>query len=114
MPSLEEYQWAPYKMNLGLPGRVQLKNASLALQLCHAFLNPRIHKERYERIAVASTFQISLPDALGLAKAFWPGRSQILRFNNVSYYIDGAHTPESIEACVEWFLHASQSSRLRI
>ena len=114
MPLLEEYQWAPYQMNLGLPGHVQFKNASLALQLCRSFLYPHINREQNESIAVASPFQITLPEALGLTKAFWPGRSQILNFKNVSYYIDGAHTPESIAACVEWFQQASQFSRSKL
>lgn len=55
---------------------------------------------------VALPFQIHLSDALGLARAVWPGRSQILRLPGVTYYVDGAHTPESIEACVDWFLRA--------
>uniref|UniRef100_A0A8R1EUZ6 Mur_ligase_C domain-containing protein n=1 Tax=Caenorhabditis japonica TaxID=281687 RepID=A0A8R1EUZ6_CAEJA len=33
----------------------------------------------------------------------WPGRSQVVRTNrNVTYLLDGAHTPKSMEACAEW------------
>ena len=107
-PLLEEYEWAPYKMKLGLPGQVQFKNASLALQLSHAFLHPRIdHILPDTPVTKAKPFRIHLPYALGLSRAFWPGRSQILHSENITFFIDGAHTPESIGACVEWFNHAS-------
>ncbi|XP_059351170.1 folylpolyglutamate synthase, mitochondrial-like isoform X1 [Daphnia carinata] len=118
VPSLDEYHWAPYQINLGLSGKVQRKNASLALQLSRAFLNPKIEsgpaeQEKFIFPVRALPFQIHLPDALGLAQTFWPGRSQILRLKGATFYVDGAHTPESIEACVEWFLHATSSNRSR-
>lgn len=100
---------------MGLSGQVQWKNASLALQLSRAFLNANIRNiENIDLIdrnlpVPALPFKISLPEALGLARAFWPGRSQILRLLDATFYVDGAHTPESIEACVEWFMHASTS-----
>ena len=96
-------------MNLGLSGKVQLQNASLALQLSHAFLHPPTNKTNYLP-TMASPFQILAPDALGLALARWPGRSQILKRKGVAYYIDGAHTPESIEACIDWFKQARRPS----
>lgn len=34
---------------------------------------------------------------------FWPGRYQIIQRRNVTYYLDGAHTPESMKSCCEWF-----------
>lgn len=110
MPTLDQYKWSPYQIKLGLSGKVQWKNASLALQLCRAFLNsesnPEIAPIEYLPLR-AEAFQIQLPHALGLANAIWPGRSQILDTTSATYYIDGAHTPESISACVDWFLNTS-------
>lgn len=100
-------------MKLGLSGHVQRKNASLALQLAHAFLNPKHqHVSQVERTLPISAlpFQIHLPDALGLARTIWPGRSQTLRLKDMTFYVDGAHTPESIGACVEWFIQSSSST----
>lgn len=101
-------------MKLGLSGHVQWKNASLALQLAHAFLNaenfPRTADTASKLPVAALPFEIHLPDALGLARTIWPGRSQILHFKGVTFYIDGAHTPESIEACMEWFIQASTTA----
>lgn len=85
MPLLEEYQWNQYKMTLGLSGQVQLKNASLALALSHAFLHPSSYKQTYFPV-MASPFQILRADALGLALAKWPGRSQILRRKGILTY----------------------------
>ena len=121
VPALDEYHWAPYQIKLGLSGKVQWKNASLALQLSRAFLNPKIPHPKVERsekklcylTVPALPFQIHSPDALGLAKTFWPGRSQVLHRPKATFYIDGAHTPESIEACVEWFILASASPMSR-
>lgn len=51
----------------------------------------------------------------GLKSAKWPGRAQIVRprekdsvsgqeqEGKVMYYLDGAHTVESLECCVEWW-----------
>ena len=93
-------------MKLGLSGKVQLMNASLALQLSHAFLKIPNDELTTDSPSVASPFRILLADALGLAVAKWPGRSHILHRQATTYYIDGAHTPESIEACIEWFQQA--------
>ena len=45
-------------------------------------------------------FKILLLNLLGLRNAFWPGRCNIVKRPNVTFYLDGAHTPGSIE--VRW------------
>ncbi|XP_044757265.1 folylpolyglutamate synthase, mitochondrial-like isoform X2 [Coccinella septempunctata] len=35
----------------------------------------------------------------------WPGRYEIQQKGNLSFYIDGAHTVESIEICMKWYLN---------
>ncbi|KAJ5067230.1 folylpolyglutamate synthase [Anaeramoeba ignava] len=42
----------------------------------------------------------------GLSSTFWPGRCQIYQPKNKEnqlYFLDGAHTPESIEIAMDWF-----------
>lgn len=39
----------------------------------------------------------------GLADAKWPGRTQTLKHEEVTYFLDGAHTMRSMQACVQWF-----------
>jgi len=40
--------------------------------------------------------------AKSLAVTSWPGRCQTIQLDNL-YMIDGAHTPESMEAMVRWY-----------
>lgn len=42
--------------------------------------------------------------ASALSSCTWPGRAQILRGSNMDFYLDGAHTYESIEVCASWYL----------
>ena len=39
----------------------------------------------------------------GLEAAFWPGRAQVVERDDVDWFFDGAHTPESIAVCAKWF-----------
>jgi folylpolyglutamate synthase len=43
----------------------------------------------------------------------WPGRNQIIESENklCKYYIDGAHTVESMEQFVEWFIETKSSEK---
>lgn len=40
----------------------------------------------------------------GLRLCKWAGRNQVVQQGNVTYYLDGAHTPQSMEASAQWFL----------
>lgn len=40
----------------------------------------------------------------------WPGRFQIIHDKNFSYYLDGAHTKESIGICAQWFSNITKKS----
>lgn len=48
-----------------------------------------------------------LPDSFlkGLASTKWPGRAEVVHdpSGRLSFYLDGAHSPESMEACANWF-----------
>lgn len=43
----------------------------------------------------------------GLADTEWAGRTQTLRHGAVTYFLDGAHTMRSMQACVHWFRQAA-------
>lgn len=42
-----------------------------------------------------------------LADTEWPGRNQIIKQGAVAYFLDGAHTVRSMQACVDWFIEAA-------
>ncbi|XP_074320506.1 folylpolyglutamate synthase [Silene latifolia] len=106
-------------LQLSLAGDHQFANAGLAVTLCTSWLeltgNSRI-------IAFNDDNKGNLPDAFlrGLSAARLSGRAQIVhdtipKSSNISsgdltFYLDGAHSPESIDACARWFSDAVKGS----
>ncbi|KAM3599592.1 uncharacterized protein V6R79_008226 [Siganus canaliculatus] len=119
-PDLDEYLTDSEPLHLGLAGRHQHSNASLALQLCHTWLQRRYPPDK----AVSSTcaensslhvlpFKPSPIMVRGLADTQWAGRAQIVKHGPVTYFLDGAHTMRSIQACVDWFREAAAQHQRR-
>lgn len=61
-----------------------------------------------------STQTDMLPEQVveGLQNARWPGRCQVVddrqpERQGVTWYLDGAHTVESLVCCAEWFVEAA-------
>uniref|UniRef100_A0A669E399 Folylpolyglutamate synthase n=1 Tax=Oreochromis niloticus TaxID=8128 RepID=A0A669E399_ORENI len=107
-PQLEDYQAECKPLHLGLAGQHQRSNASLALQLSHTWLQMRDNSLPYitvnnGRMLQATAFTPSPMMVKGLADTEWPGRSQTLKRGAVTYFLDGAHTLHSIQACAQWF-----------
>jgi len=104
-------------IKLGLPGEHQRENAALAIKLaavwesrCGVLSNDKA-KERASMIL--EEYRLPKEYVSGLEDAKWPGRAEI--FNdpescNMTFFIDGAHTPESLKACAEWFTYESKAS----
>ncbi|KAF4098879.1 folylpolyglutamate synthase, mitochondrial [Onychostoma macrolepis] len=107
-PDLEEYQ-GEGSLRLGLAGHHQRSNASLALQLSHTWLqrhfltDPASSPVEFSGVSPAPAFQPSPAMIKGLAETEWPGRNQTLKHGPVTYFLDGAHTTRSMQACVCWF-----------
>uniref|UniRef100_A0A1Y1N2Q1 Folylpolyglutamate synthase n=2 Tax=Photinus pyralis TaxID=7054 RepID=A0A1Y1N2Q1_PHOPY len=88
------------------PSDIYKLNANLALSLCDRWV--RLTKgDCYKDI---NDFVRSELTQTGLKTLKWPGRFQVLQKSNNMFYIDGAHTPESIHACSVWFSQLTQSS----
>nr|XP_043614377.1 folylpolyglutamate synthase-like isoform X2 [Erigeron canadensis] len=89
-------------LHLGLVGDHQYLNAGLAIKLCSTWLQRTGHLE---------------PDSMdqnfikGLTTAMLQGRAQIVpdptldieSYGELVFYLDGAHSPESMEVCAKWF-----------
>ncbi|KAL2553119.1 Folylpolyglutamate synthase [Forsythia ovata] len=104
---------------LSLSGHHQFTNAGLAVALCKCWLQRTGNWEKL--FQHASPEEEILPKAFlrGLSTAHLSGRAQIvhdssLKSLNMSgvngsssgdliFYLDGAHSPESMEACASWF-----------
>eukprot|EP00873_Tetraselmis_striata_P009562 jgi/Tetstr1/429826/TSEL_019693.t1 len=101
---------------LGLAGDHQRDNAAVAVQLAARWMRGASERAELAHLKplLASLERGELPPPLlqGLAAASWPGRAQVIHDTQdgqppsgagVSFYLDGAHTPESIAECAKWF-----------
>lgn len=92
----------PKDINLGLAGEFQRQNAAVAVRLAEKHLS----KLGVKNLDVDEGI---LPDEFvkGLEKARWDGRCQIITdkkdYEHITWYIDGAHTMESINVASQWF-----------
>lgn len=93
------------KIPLGLAGDVQITNASLAVRVASAYLLALGHSSTH------STPGSPLPDEFlrGLRQVRWPGRCETRCEKKITWYIDSAHTLESIRVAATWFVDSLAS-----
>lgn len=86
------------EVKLGLEGEFQKDNASLAIALASSHLTTL-------GIPTSSPTSTGLPGPFiaGLESVSWPARCQYVPDGNTEWFIDGAHTPESLTATAQWF-----------
>lgn len=96
-------------VRLGIDGKFQVANASLAVALASQFLN----KLQIHNVQPITTDNVIIPDKIiqGLANTKWEGRCQIIKRKNINWYIDGAHTKDSIRAATGWFKDIAMKSK---
>lgn len=87
---------------LGIPGVFQKGNAALAVALTREHLN-RLNIPMEE----SKTRE-------GLSKAFWPGRCQTIKDGKITWFIDGAHTKESVDVSSQWFKSVTDPARKKV
>ena len=86
---------------LGLSGAHQYQNATLAVHLARIFL------QRHAGIEPAPQDTLPEPYVKALERAKWPGRCQTVvdpEHERTVWFLDGAHTLESLDCCVQWFV----------
>lgn len=89
---------------LGLAGDFQVSNASLAVAVAASHLRTLGVTGNVPQPWDPATMA-ALPQnfVAGLQSVLWPGRCQIIRDGNTEWYLDGAHTIESIIVAADWF-----------
>lgn len=98
-------------MQLGIPGTHQISNAQLAIELYRSFLRSSVGQSELQSDEYPSTSEdVTKVEAKGLSEARWPGRCQTIhsKDRSRSWFLDGAHTTESLESCAAWFVRASK------
>lgn len=95
----------PSDIKLGLAGEFQRANAAVAVKIAQTHLG-----------SLGINVDISdgqLPEQFitGLESARWEGRCQVIKdyngYDRISWYIDGAHTIESISGASDWYKSVS-------
>ncbi|KAK6151325.1 hypothetical protein DH2020_013960 [Rehmannia glutinosa] len=102
-------------LQLSLSGDHQFTNAGLAVALCKSWLQTT---GNWEKLFQHANLENNMPDAFlrGLSTARLSGRAQIVydtsftasdkSSGDLIFYLDGAHSPESMEVCARWFSSA--------
>ncbi|KAH3763439.1 FolC protein [Pelomyxa schiedti] len=111
-PTLETYSTPRgVPIQLGLDGKFQRTNASLALALSGYWLS----QHRAGTCLWKGPKKELTPLCLNTLKnCQWPGRAQTIQVPghpNVIFHLDGAHTPESMQMCSEWFSETVSASQ---
>ncbi|KAI9345695.1 Mur ligase [Obelidium mucronatum] len=86
---------------VGMKGAHQFINAAVAVSTCKEWV--QVYNQKHVETQCVLTDDAILK---GLGMASWPGRAQTFNcpeFPNAVFYLDGAHTPESLLVCGEWF-----------
>uniref|UniRef100_A0A2P2M2K6 Folylpolyglutamate synthase n=1 Tax=Rhizophora mucronata TaxID=61149 RepID=A0A2P2M2K6_RHIMU len=114
-------------LTLSLSGDHQLTNASLAISLCKCWLQ---RTGNWNKQFQDNDWEANLPEAFlrGLSTARLSGRAQIVcdssskscassdlaenSSGDLIFYLDGAHSPESMEACAKWFCSATKTENV--
>ncbi|KAG8648934.1 folylpolyglutamate synthase isoform X3 [Manihot esculenta] len=114
-------------LKLSLSGDHQFTNAGLAVSLCKCWLQRTGNWEKI--LQNQDKKEANIPEAFlrGLAAARLSGRAQIVydlssncnssstlaesSSGDLIFYLDGAHSPESMEVCARWFSSAVQESK---
>ncbi|VDK47770.1 unnamed protein product [Anisakis simplex] len=114
-PKFDAYNWPCEQLEIGIPGQHQYWNITLAMQLAKLWLQTMNHKcdalldngSKLAYVQQGSTLPgFVVPEQFidGIRLCKWPGRSQMLRISDsLIYFLDGAHTPKSLECCATWY-----------
>lgn len=102
-PSFPEIDNLP----LGLAGKHQVSNANLAVHLAASFIATKTDTP-------VLSVDAGLPQTYidGLRDAKWPGRCQRVAdpsHPQLTWFLDGAHTKESLQCCMEWYVSPHQA-----
>ncbi|KOB72856.1 Folylpolyglutamate synthase, mitochondrial [Operophtera brumata] len=107
------------KPNLQVNLEAYRTNASLAIQLAHSWLRTtqgNLKKNGFKNdVAYGHNglkngvnlgqiqYEVPLETMEGLKLCIWPGRYQVVQREYATFFLDGAHTKESMEICAQWF-----------
>ncbi|KAJ3559184.1 hypothetical protein NM688_g494 [Phlebia brevispora] len=87
------------EIRLGLSGAHQYHNAALAVHLSRKFFEAKEGTKASETLTPT--------EIKALESTRWPGRCQTVidpKYPQTTWFLDGAHTTESLDCCIRWFV----------
>ncbi|XP_031486236.1 folylpolyglutamate synthase isoform X2 [Nymphaea colorata] len=110
-------------LKLGLAGDHQYTNAGLAISLCQCWIQRTGHSKGLD--LTIQKGELPTEFFKGLSVANLNGRAQIVydtsanesserkerNSGDLIFFLDGAHSPESMEVCARWFSHVAKDER---
>ncbi|XP_055846172.1 folylpolyglutamate synthase, mitochondrial [Episyrphus balteatus] len=113
VPKISEYYW-PKGVEVDKLNKMAQLNGSLAIQLAYNWLRKSGTQDLNGLSEEIKSDDITLAISDRVVKAFdncvWPGRCQTMDFHNLRIHLDGAHTPESMKICGDWFKSVTTES----
>lgn len=112
-PALADYKWTSAKPDFTQTSEVNKLNFSLAAQLSGCWL--RNHNKLSEDDFIGNVLH-SVNDKFVEAykTCNFAGRFQKIEQDNMTFFLDGAHTKESMEICTAWFKKQVENSNKAI
>ncbi|KAL3990274.1 bifunctional protein FolC family protein [Acanthocheilonema viteae] len=116
-PSFSAYGWPISNVEYGISGIHQQLNITLAFQLVKLWLEKvckftdLFKNTQLSNSEVLPGFVVPQKFLDGIRLCRWRGRSQIIKRGSITYYLDGAHTPKSLECCMKWFLNEKHEAK---
>lgn len=109
-PAFDDYEWKNLTPDFSQTSEVNKLNFSLAMQLSARWLRTR--REILEKAFVGDILH-SVDDKFveAFRKCQFEGRFQRIEQDNVTFFLDGAHTKESLEICTDWFEKQIEGSK---
>lgn len=108
--------WANAPRSLGLAGSHQTLNAALAVAMVQTWERQHGGTAALKRLATLDGGSLPAEYVEGLERTFWPGRGQVVQDNEcddpprLTFFLDGAHTAESIATCADWYTAAARAA----
>lgn len=114
-PEVSDYQWIDeYKPDFSISSDVNEKNFSLASQIAGKWLrNRKMLPESFFEGNLLTTIDQKFVEAFN--KCTFDGRFQKIKFGDKTcFYLDGAHTIDSMRICSSWFKSQINKNSLNI
>ncbi|XP_025157558.1 folylpolyglutamate synthase, mitochondrial isoform X2 [Harpegnathos saltator] len=125
VPAIQNKKWNEIFSSTNIISDVQRQNASLSIHMVLEWMKSRhdklssliidneyndtFYKHQNDKDELSKNISLEKV-AMAFANCKWPGRTQILKTSVADFFLDGAHTVESIVHCISWFKRTNRGA----